>query len=95
MDINRETLLDEKPAEQFTSWSRTDPVALVGGALSVAALCVFLLALPKIATASGILDSRSNSETEPFEYIEARLLKWGEVKNYGRYAQLGRGLVPR
>lgn len=81
LDINRETLVDEKPTESLSNWSRTDPVALVGGALSVVALFAFLLALPKIATAGGILDSKDEAQIEPFEYIEARLLKWGEVKN--------------
>jgi hypothetical protein len=81
VDINRETLMDEKPAETLSPWSRTDPVALAGGLVSVAALCGFLLALPRIASAGGVLDSKSDQSAEPFEYIEARLLKWGEIKN--------------
>jgi hypothetical protein len=81
VDINRETLMDEKPTESLSHWSRTDPVALAAGVLSVAALCGFLLALPKIASAGGILDSKTDAKTEPFEYIEARLLKWGEIKD--------------
>ncbi|MCP4606671.1 MAG: hypothetical protein GY847_40215 [Proteobacteria bacterium] len=77
-----ETLVDERPHEQLTFWSRTDPVALVGGALGVVAMLVFLLALPAIAKAAGrISDSGSDGDAEPFEYIEARLLKWGEIKD--------------
>jgi len=66
--------VDEKPLERYA-----DPVALAAGASGAIIAVVGALLLPLLATALG-------GETEkpaslPFEFIEARLLKLGEVKD--------------
>jgi hypothetical protein len=45
------------------------------------ALIGLLLALPTIATANGTWESDPYADDKPFEYIEARLLKFGEIKD--------------
>ena len=60
---------------------RTDPFALAGGICGVLTVLGVLLALPVIATAGSPEEGRSDSNQEPFEYVEARLLKWGEIKD--------------
>lgn len=59
----------------------TDPVAAAGGAGGVLIVAGLMLALPVIATASSALDTVQPEGAEPFEYIEARLLKLGEIKD--------------
>ncbi|MDJ0762442.1 MAG: TonB C-terminal domain-containing protein [Myxococcota bacterium] len=58
-----------------------DPVAFVGAVVSVVLLGMFLVALPKLAAAAGSFGDDSGGRGEPFEYVEARLLKWGEIKD--------------
>jgi hypothetical protein len=57
-----------------------DPVALVGGAAGVITAVVGILLLPVVATAA-FQERAVPSELPPFEYVEARLLKFGEVKD--------------
>ena len=61
--------------------TRVDGVAFTGGALSVVILIGLLLALPTMATASGLFGNEQDTDGKPFEYIEARLLKFGEIKD--------------
>lgn len=72
---------DFKRRQKEDEWGRTDPVALAGGVVSVFALAAFLLGLPALAEAAGAMGSAPAATAEPFEYIEARLLKWGEIKD--------------
>ena len=58
-----------------------DPVAFAGGSASVLLLCALVLALPTIAKASGLFSLDDDGAGEPLEYIEARLLKYGEIKD--------------
>ncbi|MCP4674570.1 MAG: TonB C-terminal domain-containing protein [Deltaproteobacteria bacterium] len=81
MRFGEEILFDEIQADRPSSWSRTDPIAVVGGAMGVIVLCALLLALPVIAAARGLSDDEEEGTMEPFEYVEARLLKWGEIKD--------------
>jgi outer membrane biosynthesis protein TonB len=60
---------------------RTDPFALAGGIFGVMMVLGVLIALPVIATAGSAPASSGEGTEEPFEYIEARLLKWGEIKD--------------
>lgn len=57
-----------------------DPVALAGGAGAVIIALVAILLLPMISEANSNEDASKN-ESPPFEYIEARLLKFGEEKD--------------
>jgi len=67
--------LDEKPERRGS-----DPVAMAIGAVGVIAFVVGILLLPVVAAAGGDrLDARPDQA--PLEYIEARLLKLGEVKD--------------
>ena len=66
--------VDEKPLRRYT-----DPVALAAGASGVIAVVVGVLLLPLIAAA--VEEPARKSAAQPFEYIEARLLKQGEVKD--------------
>jgi hypothetical protein len=61
--------------------ARVDGVAFTGGSLSVVILFGLLLALPAMETASGLFGDEQNANDQPFEYIEARLLKFGEIKD--------------
>ena len=70
----------EKPVEEYRQPNRTDPIALAGGSLGVVIVMGVVLALPFLASAAVSL-SEQQSETPPFEYIEARLLKFGEIKD--------------
>jgi hypothetical protein len=59
---------------------RPDPIAVVFGLIGVLGAAGVLLSLPAISRADE--SSRTSPyDHEPFEYIEARLLKWGEVKD--------------
>ena len=66
---------DEKPLVRGA-----DPVALAGGAGAVIIALVAMLLLPMISEARQKEDI-SKIDSPPFEYIEARLLKFGEVKD--------------
>ncbi len=81
MRFGEEILIDELQFDRLSSWSRTDPIAVVGGAMGVIMLCGVLLALPVIATARGLSGDEEEGTEVPFEYVEARLLKWGEIKD--------------
>lgn len=59
----------------------TDPFAVAGGIFGVVMVLASLMALPVIAAAGSPPESQEGVEGEPFEYVEARLLKWGEIKN--------------
>jgi hypothetical protein len=78
-----EDILDaEKPPEGYLyGRTRIDGVAFTGGSISVLALIGLLLALPTLAAANGIFGSDPYPDDKPFEYIEARLLKFGEIKD--------------
>jgi hypothetical protein len=67
--------IDEKPLERYA-----DPVALAVGASGMIAAVVGALLLPLMATAFGA-EGSSRPASAPFEFIEARLLKQGEVKD--------------
>jgi len=59
---------------------KADPIALAGGASGVIVMITALLLLPIIAKAGA--DREENDDaSEAFEYIEARLLKFGEEKD--------------
>jgi hypothetical protein len=64
-----------KPAE-----TGSDPVALAGGTAGVIVFMVMILLLPLVEKA-GIGASGDVSGDAPFEYVEARLLKSGEIKD--------------
>ncbi|MBN2529260.1 MAG: TonB C-terminal domain-containing protein [Deltaproteobacteria bacterium] len=64
-----------KPSE-----TGTDPVALAGGTAGVIVFVVLMLLLPLLQKAGVGVDSDASQEA-PFEYIEARLLKSGEIKD--------------
>jgi hypothetical protein len=66
--------VDEKPLKRYS-----DPVALAVGASGVIAVVVGALLLPVIAAA--VEEPAIKSAVQPFEYIEARLLKQGEIKD--------------
>jgi hypothetical protein len=78
-----EDILDaEKPSESYLYGGvRIDGVAFTGGSVSVLILIGLLLALPTIATAKSLFEDDYNTDDKPFEYIEARLLKFGEIKD--------------
>ncbi len=57
-----------------------DPLALVGGAATVVAAVVGILLLPVVA-AAGFEARPERPDLPPFEYVEARLLKLGEIKD--------------
>lgn len=65
---------DEKPLKRYA-----DPVALAAGASGVIAILVGALLLPMIAAA--VEEPTPRSAAQPFEYVEARLLKLGEIKD--------------
>ena len=73
--------LAKKEAENLPFQRTHDPVALAGGVFGVVMVLGVLIAIPVIATAHQVSESSGDSDQEPFEYIEARLLKWGEVKD--------------
>jgi TonB C terminal len=72
---------DEKPVEDYVQEHKTDPLAIVGGMATVFAVAGVLFALPMIASAGGQPSSSVQTNVEPFEYIEARLLKFGKIKD--------------
>ena len=75
LDSEIQLNLGEMPARR-----RLDPIALVFGFVGVFGVVGILLSLPAISRAD---DSprKSPYEHEPFEYVEARLLKFGEIKD--------------
>ncbi len=74
--------IEEKPIEELSHQRKTDPVAVAGGTFGVVLVAGIIWALPVIAAAGGAIDDGVSEEgTEPFEYIEARLLKFGEIKD--------------
>ena len=68
IELPRETRAYARP--------RIDGIALAGGSFSVLVLLGLLLALPAMASASNLFSG--DQDDAPFEYIEARLLKFGE-----------------
>jgi hypothetical protein len=66
--------VDEKPLERYG-----DPVAFAAGASGAIAAVVGALLLPVLATSLGREAVRPASP--PFEFVEARLLKLGEIKD--------------
>lgn len=70
---------DEKPIELREEKPTTDPVALLAGAATIILMAALSLSLPAIAAAAGALSHKANQA--PFEYIEARILKQGEIKD--------------
>lgn len=75
LDQEIQLSLGEMPGKR-----RPDPIAMIFGLLSVLGAVGGLLALPAMSRADSTPRS-SPYDHEPFEYIEARLLKWGEVKD--------------
>ncbi len=80
-EYTSEALFGEKPMEHYGYGARTDPVALIGGVLGVFVVIGLFFVLPVIASAAEMIDVDGRGEVEPFEYIEARLLKYGEIKD--------------
>jgi hypothetical protein len=72
---------NEKELEAGPFKRQNDPAALAGGIFGVVLVLGLVIALPVIADAAASRDEGKNSGPEPFEYIEARLLKQGEVKD--------------
>ncbi len=58
-----------------------DPVATAGGVFGVVFVLGIMAALPVIADAASSGDEVNTNGPEPFEYIEALLLKEGEIKD--------------
>ncbi len=58
-----------------------DPVAMAGGISGVFLVIGMLAAVPVLASSHNLTESSDDSGQEAFEYIEARLLKWGEQKD--------------
>lgn len=78
MELGREIELNlgEMPLRR-----RPDPIALVCGVLGVLAAVGSLSALPVVTQAGPSSERESPYDQEPLEYVEARLLKWGEIKD--------------
>ncbi len=72
---------EEKPSERYVHTRRADPIAVVGGLTSTVGIALLFVFLPIIAAASRALVEVDESDVPPFEYIEARLLKFGEEKD--------------
>jgi hypothetical protein len=71
---------DERSLETYRLGSRVDPLALFAGVAAVGMLAAAIFFLPKLAAASA--EERSAfGEVAPLEYVEARLLKLGEIKD--------------
>ncbi|MBN2716833.1 MAG: TonB C-terminal domain-containing protein [Deltaproteobacteria bacterium] len=62
------------------SQTGSDPVALAGGTAGVIVFVVLMLLLPLLEKA-GLGPDSDEAGDAPFEYIEARLLKLGEIKD--------------
>lgn len=77
--------MDAPPAEKESSTAplrrRADPIAVAGGVSAVIAMTVGILLLPVIAEARAATSEASPFDQPPFEYVEARLLKFGEIKD--------------
>lgn len=70
---------EERDKEQIRGRG-PDPVALVGGMTSVMVVGAAILALPLLAAAGDSGGRSSVYDTPALEYVEARLLKFGEIK---------------
>ncbi len=82
MSIDEQLESNELDFERFDYNKTMDPVAFIGGIIGVAVLFVGVLILPGWARAAGdFWEETGTPKQEPFEYVEARLLKWGEVKD--------------
>lgn len=71
----------EIPDYGTNAWQRVDPVALAGATLGVVLTMALFLAIPSLSRLNSIFDDGNKGHTEPLEYVEARLLKWGEIKD--------------
>ncbi|MDD5306948.1 MAG: TonB C-terminal domain-containing protein [Deltaproteobacteria bacterium] len=71
----RTHVMDDRPGRR-----RPDPVAVAGGAASVVAMLGLLACLPMLAAAQPVAAIEPPSGPG-FEYIEARILRMGEVKD--------------
>ena len=71
-EISQDYMFQKRPS---------DPIAIAGGILGVVMVLASLVALPVIASAGSAPESLDYGEAEPFEYVEARLLKFGEIKD--------------
>ena len=72
--------MGDRPVQESEYGSRIDPLALAGGIVGVIVLLGLTIAIPTIAAAGAAL-AEDKASAEPFEYIEARLLKFGEIKD--------------
>lgn len=72
--------VDKQAAEIYLGKRPPDPVALAAGIASVIIVGALAISMPAIARAAAQGDMGA-SEVKPFEYIEARLLKYGEEKD--------------
>lgn len=70
----------EIPDYGQSPWTRTDPVALAGASIGVLVLMGIFLSVPSWTKMGTLFENQDSANTEPFEYVEARLLKWGEIK---------------
>lgn len=70
---------DEKPTELPEEVLRTDPVALLAGACATMLLAGLFLILSVLSKTAG--NRASWNDGKPLEYIEARLLTLGEIKD--------------
>jgi len=70
-----------KPAEKYVRSHKTAPVAMAGGISSIALMCLVFVSLPVIAAAGSEFIETDTPDIPPFEYVEARLLKFGEIKD--------------
>ena len=74
--------IDIVPFESIRpSETGTDPVAAAGGTAGVIVFVVIILLLPLLEKAGVGSEADGGSEEAPFEYVEARLLKLGEIKD--------------
>jgi hypothetical protein len=67
-------------SEEVPLRKSADPIAVAAGTIGVIATGALLLALPIIAEAA-VEPPAPERDAEPMEYVEARLLKLGEIKD--------------
>ncbi|MBN2804604.1 MAG: TonB C-terminal domain-containing protein [Deltaproteobacteria bacterium] len=77
MDLNDIEIIPVETGRRFKHTK--DPVALVLGSGGVIAAIVAMLLLPLVTRASA--EKSDQQAGEPFEYVEARILKFGEIKD--------------
>lgn len=75
------TFIKPKETDNYPFKHTMDPLAAAGGVGGVLMVLSMLVVLPVIASAHGSPEVSEDTGQEPFEYIEARLLKWGEIKD--------------